>query len=162
MMQVHLINQQSLHDLSAQAKQSPRLRKNLNFHASNEATCHRLLNALEPGTYVQPHRHLAHEKDETLVVVAGRIGVLLFDANGSLLQSLVLAPLTENVGIHIPVGTFHSMVALSTGSIFFEAKAGPYIAISEHERAAWAPAETDPNAAAYLESMLAHFEPAME
>lgn len=158
MMQVHMINRHSLDDLSAQAKQSPRLRKNHNFHASNESACHRLLNALEPGTYVQPHCHLAQEKDETLVVIAGRIGVLLFDANGVVVQRVVLAPLTENVGIHIPIGTFHSMVALSPGSIFFEAKAGPYVAISAQERAAWAPAETDSAAADFLQYMLKHFD----
>ncbi|MBC3872710.1 WbuC family cupin fold metalloprotein [Undibacterium flavidum] len=154
---IQIIGQQTVEILSAQAKENPRLRKNLNFHANNEAACHRLLNALEPGTYVQPHCHLSADKDETLVVVAGRVGVLLFDASGVVQQSLVLAPATEYFGIHIPSGTFHSMVALSSGSVFFEAKAGPYLAIAEQERAAWAPAEGDPAAANYLGKMLSYF-----
>ena len=58
---IQLIGQHTLQALSAEAKTNPRLRKNLNFHANNEAQCHRLLNALEPGTYVQPHCHLAPE-----------------------------------------------------------------------------------------------------
>ena len=157
MNQIQVIGQQMLHDLSAEAKTNPRLRKNLNFHTDNTASCHRLLNALEPGTYVQPHRHLSAEKDETLVVVAGKIGVLIFDELGAVMQSIVLQPGTEHFGIHIPVATFHSMVALAPGSVFFEAKAGPYVAIAEQERGSWAPAESESNAQAYLQSMLAHF-----
>ncbi|MFZ6819958.1 WbuC family cupin fold metalloprotein [Undibacterium sp. Ji22W] len=154
---IQRIDQQMIKALSAQAKENPRLRKNLNFHANNEASCHRLLNALEPGTYVQPHCHLAADKDETLVVVAGCIGVLIFDVVGAVQQSLVLAPASECFGIHIPCGTFHSMVALSSGSVFFEAKAGPYVAITESERAVWAPAEGDPAALDYLHTMLSYF-----
>lgn len=154
---IQIIGQHTVDALSAQAQENPRLRKNLNFHANNEAACHRLLNALEPGTYVQPHCHLAADKDETLVVVAGRIGVLLFDATGTVQQSLILAPATEYFGIHIPSGTFHSMVALSSGAVFFEAKAGPYVAIADAERAAWAPAEGDPAALEYLHKMLSYF-----
>lgn len=155
---VHIIGQHTIKDLSVQAKDSPRLRKNLNFHTSNEALCHRLLNALEPGTYVQPHCHLALDKDETLVVVAGRIGVLLFDASGHVVQTVVLAPASEHFGIHIPCGQFHSMVALSAGAVFFEAKAGPYVAIAEQEKANWAPVEGEPAAATYLQKMLSYFE----
>lgn len=155
---IQILNQTMLQALSAEAKTNPRLRKNLNFHTSNEAQCHRLLNALELGTYVQPHCHLSAEKDETLVVVSGKIGVLIFDAEGAVLQSLVLAAGSENFGIHIPVGCFHSMVALAPDSVFFEAKAGPYVAITERERASWAPAENDPAALTYLQQMLGQFK----
>ena len=154
---VQLIGQATLTDLSKEAANSPRLRKNLNFHASNEAQCHRLLNALEPGTYVQPHCHLDPQKEETLVVLKGRFGVLIFDENGNVTQSLVLSPNTEHFGITIPVGVFHSMVALEAGSVFFEAKAGPYVPIAVAEKASWAPAEGDSACATYLQNMLQHF-----
>lgn len=154
---VQLIGQATLTDLSKEAANSPRLRKNLNFHASNEAQCHRLLNALEPGTYVQPHCHLDPQKEETLVVLKGRFGVLIFDENGNVTQSLVLSPNTEHFGITIPVGVFHSMVGLEAGSVFFEAKAGPYVPIAAAEKASWAPAEGDAACATYLQNMLQHF-----
>ena len=154
---VQLIGQATLTDLSKEAANSPRLRKNLNFHASNEAQCHRLLNALEPGTYVQPHCHLDPQKEETLVVLKGRFGVLIFDESGNVTKSLVLSPNTEHFGITIPVGVFHSMVALEAGSVFFEAKAGPYVPIAVAEKASWAPAEGDSACATYLQNMLQHF-----
>lgn len=154
---VQLIGQTTLADLSNEAVNSPRLRKNLNFHASNEAQCHRLLNALEPGTYVQPHCHLDPQKEETLVVLKGRFGVLIFDEVGNIKQTVELSPNTEHFGITIPVGVFHSMVALEAGSVFFEAKAGPYVPIATTEKAAWAPVEGDVACVTYLQKMLEHF-----
>lgn len=154
---VQLIGQTTLTDLSKEAATSPRLRKNLNFHAHNEAQCHRLLNALEPSTYVQPHCHLDPQKEETLVVLKGRFGVLIFDEMGNVKQTVVLSPNTEHFGITIPVAVFHSMVALESGSVFFEAKAGPYVPISDAEKAPWAPSEGAPACGIYLQEMLKHF-----
>lgn len=152
------ISQHTLSDLSAQAKDSPRLRKNLNFHTNNDAACHRLLNALEPSTYVQPHCHLSPDKEETLIVLAGRIGVLIFHADGSVAERFVLSPRENDFGVTIPSTVFHSMVALESGSVFFEAKAGPYVAIADAEKASWAPAETDATSADYLQHMLQYFD----
>ena len=36
---------------------SPRLRLNHNFHDDLADPINRMLNALEPGTYLQPHKH---------------------------------------------------------------------------------------------------------
>jgi cupin fold WbuC family metalloprotein len=154
---LNLISKQTLTALSNEAKSSPRLRKNLNFHQSNDAQCHRLLNALEPGTYVQPHCHLSTEKEETLLVVSGRIGVLIFNEAGDVLETYVLSPVENNFGVTIPVGVFHSMVALESNSVFFEAKAGPYTAITQAEKATWAPSEGDDDVERYLGKMLSMF-----
>jgi cupin fold WbuC family metalloprotein len=91
-----LLGQATLTTLSGEAAASSRLRKNLNCHADNEARCHRLLNALEPGTYVPPHCHLDPHKEETLVVIKGRFGVLIFDAVGVVQESIVLSPDAEH------------------------------------------------------------------
>lgn len=52
-----------LDKVSKQAKESPRLRMNYNFHQSLDEKCHRFLNAVEPGTEVPIHKHPT--KDET-------------------------------------------------------------------------------------------------
>ncbi|MBY0573479.1 MAG: WbuC family cupin fold metalloprotein [Undibacterium sp.] len=147
------ISKTMLTELSKAAKASPRLRKNLNFHHDNEAQCHRLLNALALGTYVQPHCHLAPEKEESLVVLAGQIGLVIFSDDGRVVQTVVLAPNTENLGVTIPTGVFHSMLALQEDSVFFEAKAGPYKPISALEKAAWAPEEGTVGCADYLSQL---------
>ncbi|BCL74953.1 hypothetical protein JHS3_06890 [Jeongeupia sp. HS-3] len=151
------IDRTFLAELSQEAAQSPRLRKNRNFHAGNDDACHRLLNALEPGTYIQPHCHLAADKEETLIVLCGRIGVLLFDAAGQVIAARELIAGGETVGINVVPGVFHSLVALEAGSVFFESKAGPYQALSVAEKASWAPTEGESGVADFLEAMLAHF-----
>ncbi len=78
MSRVELINQAMLADVAAGAAASPRLRKNLNFHPTNESPCHRMLNALQPGTYVQPHCHHDAGKDESIIVLSGKFGCLIF------------------------------------------------------------------------------------
>ena len=62
-----LITEELLDTVTSQAKENSRLRMNYNFHASMDAPIHRLLNALEPGTYLPPHRHT--DKEETYLVL---------------------------------------------------------------------------------------------
>jgi len=112
-----------------------------------EEPVHRLLNALEPGTYVRPHRHLDPNKAETAIAVAGQIGVLLFDDSGNVLESRVLAPGGADLGVQMPAGAWHTFVALAPGSVFFETKAGPWAPLTPEETASWSPAEGSPEAA---------------
>ncbi len=146
-----------LDELSREAAASPRLRKNRNFHPGDDYPAQRLLNAVEPGSYVAPHRHLDPAKDETMVALRGRLGVLLFDDDGGIVGQLVMEPGGAVCGVDIPHGTWHTLVALAPGSVFVEAKAGPYRPLAEAERAPWAPAEGTPQAAARLAAYRAVF-----
>lgn len=153
-----IVDRALLDGLSAEAALVPRRRKNRNFHAHDADTAHRLLNAVEPGSYVAPHRHLDPAKDETMIVVRGRLGVVFFDADGGVTQTVVLSSDGAACGVNIPHGVFHSVLACQPGTVFFEAKAGPYLPLGEAERAAWAPGEADPGAAAYAESLRRLFD----
>lgn len=152
-----IINRELFARVSAEARAAPRRRKNFNFHADEADACHRLLNAMEPDSYIPPHRHLEASKDESIIALAGRIGVVFFDREGNVTGTASLAPGGEAVGVNIPHGVFHSVVALEPGGVFFEAKAGPYRALEPAEKASWAPAEGEPGAAAYLEFLRALF-----
>ena len=154
-----LITQDLLDEVALEAAVSPRRRKNRNFHRANEDQAHRLLNALEPDSYVMPHRHLDASKDETIVVLRGRFGLVLFAEDGVVTDTVLLGAQERNIGVDIAHGTFHTLLALEPGSVFFEAKAGPYVAITEAERASWAPAEGTPEAGLYLEHLRALFQP---
>lgn len=151
------ISTELLRDLTAQAIAAPRRRKNHNFHTSDEAPCQRLLNALEPDSYIPPHRHLDPAKDETIVLLSGRIGIVFFDGTGKITGDAVLDIAASRFGVTIPPNTYHSLLALTTGSVFFEAKAGPYRPLTENERAPWAPDESDPAASAYLATLRRRF-----
>ena len=85
-----LIDKQLLDDISRQAKQSDRLRMNYNFHQSLDEKCHRFLNAVEPGTKVEIHRHPT--KDESFVLLRGKARVNTYNDDGTVIESVVLCP----------------------------------------------------------------------
>lgn len=152
-----LINIDLLDEVSAGAAASPRQRKNHNLHPHNDFPAHRLLNAVEPGSYIVPHRHLDALKDETMVVLRGSFGLVIFDGEGSVIRTERITAGGDVLGVDLPHGTWHSLVSLEPGSVFLEAKAGPYALLSEAERAPWAPAEGDAEAPAYYAKLVALF-----
>ena len=147
---VQIINRELLDGVSSLAQQAPRRRTNHNFHATENDPCHRLLNAIEPDSYIQPHCHRDRQKDESIVALRGRLGMVFFDERGSVTSTTVLAPSGGAIGVNIPHGVYHTLVALEPGCVFFEAKAGPYVPLAPEEKAAWAPPESDPLAVTYL------------
>jgi cupin fold WbuC family metalloprotein len=152
-----------LDSVCAAAAACPRRRKNHNLHASDEAPVHRLLNAVQPDSYIAPHRHLDPAKDETFIVLRGLMGLLIFDDAGNIIEKIKVgaddtagtADKAANgalgaLGADIPAGTWHTSFALVPDTVIFEVKAGPYRPLSEAERAPWAPMENAPEAAAQL------------
>ena len=145
-----IISRQLLDTVSAAAQSSPRQRKNFNFHQRDDEICHRLLNAIEPDTYIPPHCHRDATKGESIVVLRGKVGVMIFTEDGKLTQRLVMQPESEILGVDIPPGVIHSLVALEKNSVFFESKAGPYVALAENERVNWPPKEGENAMREYL------------
>jgi cupin fold WbuC family metalloprotein len=152
-----IINRELFDRVSSEAQAAPRRRKNFNFHSADADASHRLLNAMEADSYIPPHCHQDASKDETIIALTGRFGVVFFDDKGNVTGTAILVPGGDAVGVNIPHGVFHSFVALETGSIFFESKAGPYKALETAEKASWAPAEGEPGATAYLDFLRAMF-----
>jgi len=150
MPQMKVVDGEALDRLCAEARLAPRKRKNLNLHPCDASAAHRLFNALQPGTYIRPHRHLDAEKDETFVIVRGALGIVMFDDAGRVVESCVIRAGGENVAADIPHGVYHTAVALEADSVFFEAKAGPYVPLSDEEKGGFAPEEGGGEVTAYL------------
>lgn len=146
-------------ELIAKARSAPRLRSHHNLHLDTAEPAHRLLVAMEPDSYVRPHCHLDPTKSETIIPLRGRLGALTFDADGTLREARTLAPDGTSFGFHVPPGMFHSVVALETGTVFIEIKAGPYAAPLAAEWGQWAPAEGEPGVSACLAAMKAVLSP---
>ena len=102
-----VIDEQLLNLVSAQAKASPRLRMNYNFHQSLEHKCHRMLNAVEPGTVVPIHRHPT--KDESFVILRGKVRVTTHNDDGSIIEDVVLSQESGNYGVDIPKNVWHKL-----------------------------------------------------
>ena len=111
-------------EVSAQAQASLRLRMNFNFHQSLEDKCHRFLNAVEPGTKVEIHRHPT--KDESFVILRGKVRVTTHNDDGSIIEDVVLSQECGNYGVDIPKNVWHTIEALES-SVLFECKEGPFM-----------------------------------
>lgn len=126
---IMIIDNKTLDNLTAQAKASPRLRMNLNFHQSLDEKCHRFLNAVEPGANIPIHRH--PEKEESFVVLRGRIRVITYNDDGTIIENIVLNPSEGRYGVNVGKNVWHTVEALEPGSVIFECKEGPYVGHEE-------------------------------
>lgn len=120
-----IIDEQLLNEVGAQAKESPRLRMNYNFHQSLDELCHRFLNAVEPETEVPIHKHPT--KDETFVILRGKVRVTTHRDDGSIIEDVVLCEDEGRYGVNIPKGVWHTIEALAPNSVIFECKEGPFV-----------------------------------
>ena len=120
-----LIDKQLLDDVSRQAQKSDRLRMNYNFHQCLDDKCHRFLNAVEPGTKVEIHRHPT--KDESFVILRGKVRVTTHNDDGSIIEDVVLSQESGNYGVDIPKNVWHKLESLESGSVIFECKEGPFV-----------------------------------
>lgn len=154
---ITLIDHALLDELCAAAAASPRRRKNRNFHPTDDHPGQRLLNAMQPDSYIPPHRHLDPDKDETFVVLRGLLGMVLFDDGGGIVRCVKVGAGGTALGVDIPHGTWHTAIALEADTVFLEAKAGPYLPLTAAEKAPWAPAEGAAGAGSYLEGLGARF-----
>lgn len=120
-----IIDEQLLNEVGAQAKDSPRLRMNYNFHQSLDELCHRFLNAVEPGTEVPIHKHPT--KDETFVILRGKVRVTTHRDDGSIIEDVVLCVEGGRYGVDIPKNVWHKLESLESNSVIFECKQGPFV-----------------------------------
>ena len=126
-----LIDQKLLDSLTAQAQVSPRLRMNLDLRNSPEYKSQRMLNALEPGTVMPIHRH--QNTSETVVVLRGKVKWLYYNDKGELTDTILVEAGGEICGLSVPMGQWHSIECLESGSIILETKDGAWDAMREED-----------------------------
>lgn len=124
------ISQALLDDLTAKAKESPRLRMNLDLRNSAEDTSQRMLNAIEPGSPLPIHRH--QKTSETVVCLRGRLVEEFYDELERICtERIELSPNGPVVALNIPAGQWHTVHALESGTVILEMKNGKYEPISD-------------------------------
>ena len=151
-----VFDKQLLDELTAKAKESPRLRMNLDIRNSAEDTSQRMLNAIEPGTVVPIHRH--QKTSETVVMLRGSAVQWLYDDAGEVVGKVLLraggchvadaprndveskaaprndvggAVMAMNVEAEVPAmnvekGQWHRIESLESGTVILEMKDGAY------------------------------------
>lgn len=124
------ITQALLDELTAKAKESPRLRMNLDLRDSAEDTSQRMLNAIEPGSPLPIHRH--QKTSETVVCLRGRLVEEFYDDLERICtERIELSPNGPVVALNIPAGQWHTVHALESGTVILEMKNGKYEPLSD-------------------------------
>jgi len=135
------------------SRESNRNRMILPIHRSQDAEVQRLINFLQPGTYIRPHKHPLPHATESIVVLRGSIRFFTLDDYGEIMtdQHLTATPIPSVIDIEPRV--WHMFLVLETDTIIFECKRGPYNAETDKKFADWAPEEGDPEADIYLQKL---------
>jgi cupin fold WbuC family metalloprotein len=142
------ITTQLIDDVIEKARISPRLRMNYNFHPQLNDPVQRLLNALEPWTYIRPHKHTT--KEESFVLLRGTILAVVFNDDGTIRDHAILSQSTGILGVEFEENSFHMLTSLETGSAVYEIKEGPFVPHTEGSSAPWAPKEGIPESKEFL------------
>lgn len=135
------------------SRSNPRKRVILPLHKTPDASLHRMLNAIQPGSYIRPHRHLHPPKPESILVLQGAILCLVFGLHGEVQEIMTLTAGGREFGFDSEPGVYHTFLALSADTVVFEAKPGPYEPATDKDFAPWAPAEDNADAPSYLASL---------
>jgi cupin fold WbuC family metalloprotein len=124
------ITQAILDDLTAKAKESPRLRMNMDLWDSSEDESQRMLNAIEPGSVLPIHRH--QKTSETVVCLRGRVVEEYYDdLERTCTERIELSPNGPVMALNIPAGQWHTLRSLESGSVILEVKDGKYEPLSD-------------------------------
>lgn len=134
-----IIDEALLDHTSEKARKESRLRKNHNLHERLCDPVNRLLNALEPGTYIPAHRHSHPAKDETVIVLRGSVVSVIFDDAGNIVERVEVSPALGVYGFDIPAGQWHGLLVKESRTVVFEVKKGPFTPLSEEDIAPWTP-----------------------
>ena len=120
-----IITQTLLDELTAKAKATPRLRANYDLRNSAEDQSQRMLNAIEPNSPLPIHRH--QKTSETIVCVRGKLVVEFYDELERICtDSVVLTPNGSDIAVNVPIGQWHTVKAMESGTVLFESKNGVY------------------------------------
>lgn len=118
------ITQALMDELTAEAKDSPRLRMNRDLRNSPEDKSQRMLNAIEPGSPLPIHRHM--KSSETVVCLRGHLREIFYNNKGEVTDVIDLAPNSDCVALNIPIGQWHTVEVLESGTVIMEVKDGSY------------------------------------
>lgn len=165
MREITLLDRTLIKEVNNLALQSNRSRQHYNLHQSFSDPCQRLLNSIEPDSYIRPHRHSLDPKNETLIAVSGLFGLVTFKDDGVIdrvekfgTELYYRGRSSISVGVELSAGIWHTVVALKPGSVLLELKAGPFDPAAAKELAPWAPEEGGRGVAEYMKRLTLHLK----
>lgn len=153
---VQVIDGAVLDALTAHAKASPRLRQHQNIHRSYADPCQRLLNAIEPGSYLRPKRDVTIPRIKLLVALRGRFALVKFDDSGAVVAVEPFAAAGEGnaaFAVEVAPTCWSTTLSLASGSVLLEVRPGPFDPAHLGDFAPWAPEAGTRTAGEYLKRL---------
>ncbi len=135
------------------ARRSPRLRIILPLHRRQDAPVQRMLNFMQPGTYIRPHIHRGSGASESICLISGRLVYLIWNADGSIRSRFTAEAGTPTCVVDMEPDVWHSFLVTAPDTCIFECKKGPYSAMDDKDFAPWAPAEGSPEVAEWMRKL---------
>lgn len=123
------------------SRESDRRRIILPIHRVQNAEVQRMINFLQPGTYIRPHKHPLNHATESLVLIQGAILFFTFSDIGEVETKRRVDSKPLSGVLDIEPNVWHSFIVLEPDTILFECKRGPYDAETDKIFAPWAPEE---------------------
>lgn len=136
----HLSDEMIMQGLKA-SRESERKRIILPIHRKQEAEVQRMINFLQPGTYLRPHKHPLPHASESLVLMNGSIRFYTFDEEGVVLSKNEINSKPVPGVLDIEPQVWHSFIVLEEDTVLFECKKGPYDVETDKTFAPWSPEE---------------------
>lgn len=160
-MSIKVFSAEYLDELVRQASTSLRRRQHRNIHTDYADPCQRLFNAIEPDSYLRPHRHGPAQGAETMIALRGLMKLVVFEDDGQIAEAHTFGAghhAEQNripVGLETPPGRWHTVIAVEPGSVLLEMKGGPFDPSAPKFPAPWAPEEGSHEGQIYLQRLVA-------
>jgi cupin fold WbuC family metalloprotein len=164
-----LLGEQAMMTAIEFSRSSPRRRVIAPFHKDHADPLHRMFNAVQPDSYIRPHRHIDPPKAEAWLVLRGSLAFFTFEDDGRVHDCVRVAAAGGTApalrggvnggpfGVDLAPGIYHTFIALEPDLVLYEVKAGPYAAADAKSFAPWAPPEGDTRAEAYMQQLMAEY-----
>ncbi len=149
-----IIDEELLNISINKSRASLRKRTNFNFHDTPNDPIQRMLNIIQPYSYIRPHRHINPDKTEVFIILSGRAVVVEFDDNGNILDYFILDIAKKHYGVELSKRSWHTIIALEEDTVVYEIKEGPYIPLEDKDFAEWSPKEGDTITNSYIDELL--------
>lgn len=135
------------------SRKSKRKRIILPIHREQNSGVQRMLNFLQPGTYIRPHKHPLKHATESIIVIQGALRYFVFDGSGNITHEYRLSSEVTDCVMDIEPNVWHSFVVLQRDTIIFESKIGPYNILTDKEFARWSPEEGSAESHVFMEKL---------
>jgi cupin fold WbuC family metalloprotein len=146
---IKTIRLQDLKNLCIDSMHSVRKRSHLNIHKHYSDPAQQIFIAMQPESYIRPHRHRID--GENLLAVAGHFEYIQFNDQGEIENRIHFGNNgCQNLMISVSRMRWHTVICLQKNGILFEVKNGPFDPLAAKEFANWAPEENSIAAVQYL------------